>query len=335
MNMSKERGTIMKANLVPVFFLMFMMIFFVVNCKARERAVHMSFSEIQSRQEVSFSEPQFMKASDGIDLAYYVKIPQARPVAALICIHGGGAYSGAGYQYLAKELSEKYDTAVYSMDLRGHGNSGGPRGDTPSVEQVWDDLNLVIAKVKQYHAGIPLYLGGHSSGGGLILNYLGWNKKTVVDGYFFISPQFGYKSGTARTDSKTSFAKTRTWVFVLSGLTGGRLLGHTPAVYFNYPDTILATKPLLLKSITRNMSLSITPTHPREQFGKIDRKFGLFIGAGDELFIPDKVLQYANYAGSSVRKDSVSKIIENENHLSILMTAGDLIGKTITDWRKK
>jgi hypothetical protein len=47
------------------------------------------------------------------------------------------------------------------------------------------------------------------------------------------------------------------------------------------------------------------------------------------------VLQFANYADSSIQKNSVSKIIENENHLSILMMADDLIGKTITDWRNK
>ncbi len=279
--------------------------------------------------------PQFIKSSDGIDLAYYAKFPKSKRVAALIFLHGGGAYSGAGYQHIAKGLSEKYNTAVYLFDLRGHGYSGGPRGDAPSVEQVWNDLTLMIATVRKNNPGIPLYLGGHSSGGGLILNYLTWDKKADVDGYFFISPEFGYKSETARTDSKISFAQVRTWVFVLSAISGGRLWGNTTAVYFNYPETVLKARPLLLKSITRNISVAITPDNPQEQFRKIDKRFGLFIGANDDLFVPEKVIRYAHYAASTIQAKSANSIIENENHLSILLMADDLIGKTITDWHKR
>ena len=321
-------------NFVLILIFISLIAAFLVSCKSENPSAPISFAEIQTKQDVVLDKPQFIKLSDGVDLAYYAKYPQSKPVAALIFLHGGGAYSGAGYQHIAKELSEKYHTAVYLVDLRGHGNSGGPRGDAPSILQVWDDLSLMIAMVQKNHPGIPLYLGGHSSGGGIILNYLTWDKKTDVDGYFFVSPQFGYKSETARTDSKTTFAKVRTWVFVLSAISGGRLFGHTTAVYLNYPKAVLAAKPLMLKSYTRNMALSLTPDHPREQFGKIDKPFVLFIGANDDLFVPEKVIQYAQYAASPIQAKSVSRIIENENHLSILLTVDDLIGKTIMDWHK-
>jgi hypothetical protein len=91
----------------------------------------------------------------------------------------------------------------------------------------------------------------------------------------------------------------------------------------------------MLKSITRNMAVSMTPDHPQEQFGKIDKRFGLFIGANDDLFVPEKVIGYARHAGSAIQTKSVYKIVENENHLSILLLADDLIGKTITDWQNK
>ena len=321
----------------PIFILVFtsLIVAILVSCKSKELSTPISFEAIQTKQDVVLDKSQFIKSSDSIDLAYYPKVPQTKPVAVLIFLHGGGAYSGAGYQHLARGLSDKYNTAVYLLDLRGHGNSGGPRGDSPSVEQVWNDVTLLITTVRKNYPGIPLYFGGHSSGGGLILNYLTWDKKADVDGYFFISPEFGYKSETARTDSKTSFAKARTWVFVLSAISGGRLMGNTTAVYFNYPERALAAKPLLLKSITRNMSVSLTPAHPQEQFGKIDKRFGLFVGAKDDLFAPEKVIRYAGYAASAIQEQSVNKIIENENHLSVLLTADDLIGKTIIDWQKR
>jgi acylglycerol lipase len=324
-----------KINSVVMLIFISLIVASLMSCKSKDPATPISFEAIQIKQKVTLDKPQFIKSSDGIDMAYYTKFPKSKPVAALIFLHGGGAYSGAGYQYLAKGLSEKYNTAVYLLDLRGHGNSGGPRGDAPSVEQVWNDLTLMIATVRKNNPGIPLYLGGHSSGGGLILNYLTWDKKADVDGYFFVSPQFGYKSETARTDSKISFAKARTWVFVLSAISGGRLFAHTTAVYLNYPESVLLADPLMIKSYTRNMALSVTPDHPQEQFGKIDKRFGLFIGANDDLFVPGKVIQYAHYAPSSIQVKSVSRIIENENHLSILLIADDLIGKTIMDWQKK
>jgi acylglycerol lipase len=303
-------------------------------CQSKDLSEPISFDAIRTKHNILSDKPQFIKAADGIDLAYYTKYPPGKPAAALIFIHGGGAYSEAGYQHLAAGLSNKYDTAVYLVDLRGHGYSGGPRGDAPSVLQVWDDLKLLITIVRKKHPGIPVYLGGHSSGCGLILNYLTWDKKTEIDGYFFISPQLGYKSGTARENSHASFAKARIWVFVLSALTGGRLFAHTTAVNFNYPEAVLKAKPLMLTSITRNMALAITPDNPQEQFRKIDKRFGLFIGSNDDLFVPENVIRFADYADSALRIKSVSKILPDENHLSILLTADELIGKTIRDWHR-
>ena len=323
-----------KANLIFLFLLILLIAVFMVRCKSKDQSTPISFEEIQNRPEVILEKPQFLKASDSVDLAYYTKFPQTKPVAALIFFHGGGAYSGAGYQHLAKGLSEKYQTSVYLVDLRGHGNSGGPRGDAPSVEQAWNDLKLFITTVRKNSPGIPVYLGGHSSGGGLILNYSVWNMKEDVDGYFFVSPQFGYKSDTARENAKNSFVSVKKWVFILSAISGGRFLGNTQALYFNYPEKVRETQPLLLKSITRNMSLSMTPDNPQEQFKKIDKHFGLFVGANDDLFVPEKVIKYAPYADSAIQKKSVTKIIEKENHLSILLIADEWIGKTILSWQK-
>jgi acylglycerol lipase len=317
--------------LIP--FIMLLIAVFVFSCKPQDKPSPFSFDEIRSGPSALLDRPEFVKASDGIDLAYYTKIPKSKPAAALIFLHGGGAYSGAGYQNFAEGLSEKYGISVYLIDLRGHGNSGGPRGDSPSVQQVWEDLKLFVNYVREKNPGIPLYLGGHSSGGGLVLNYLTWDKKTRVDGYFFISPQFGYKSGTARKNAKSSFTTVRYWVFILSAISGGRLFGHTTAVYFNYPEKILALQPLMLKSITRNMSVSMTPDAPQKQFSKIDKPFGLFIGEKDELFAPEKIVKYSEYSDKEIQMKSASKIIDNENHLSILLIAHELIGKTMMNWR--
>jgi acylglycerol lipase len=81
------------------------------------------------------------------------------------------------------------------------------------------------------------------------------------------------------------------------------------------------------------MSVSMTPDAPQKQFSKIDKPFGLFIGEEDELFAPEKIVKYSDYSDKEIQMKSVSKIVENENHLSILLMGDELIGKTMMNWR--
>jgi alpha-beta hydrolase superfamily lysophospholipase len=287
-----------------------------------------SFDEIRDSGGISIGLPSYITASDGVKLAYY-SVPADQAAASLIFIHGGGAYSGSGYQYLAKGLSEKYNISVYLLDLRGHGNSEGPRGDAPSANQVLKDLDLFIETIQKQNDGGPLYLGGHSSGGGLILNYLTNFNDTNITGYIFLSPHLGYKSKTERRGIKHPFTKVKTGLFVLNGMSQGKKYGNTPAVFFNYPEKILQETPLLIRSLTVNMALAATPNNPQTQFKNIKKPFGLFIGEYDELFIPEKVVDYGILPEAAVKKASSWQIIKGAKHLSILTTADQFIGDTI------
>jgi alpha-beta hydrolase superfamily lysophospholipase len=287
-----------------------------------------SFDEIRDSSTISIGLPSYITASDGIKLAYH-SVPANQPAALLIFIHGGGAYSGSGYQYLAKGLSEKYNVSVYLPDLRGHGNSEGSRGDAPSANQVLKDLDLFIETVQKQNADLPLYLGGHSSGGGLILNYLTNFNDTNIKGYIFLSPHLGYKSKTERKKIKKPFTKVKTGLFVLNGMSRGEKHGNTPAVFFNYPENIIKETPLLVTSLTVNMALAVTPDNPQLQFKNIGKPFGLFVGENDELFIPEKVLSYGELPGENIKKISVCQIIKNAKHLSILTFADQIIGDFI------
>ena len=52
-----------------------------------------SFDEVTSAEKLDVGKPSFIKATDGISLAYYAT-KAASPVASLVFLHGGGAYSG-------------------------------------------------------------------------------------------------------------------------------------------------------------------------------------------------------------------------------------------------
>jgi len=266
-----------------------------------------SFHEILGAVNAADSppEPTKVKASDGVELAIRSYCP-SEPKAILVFYHGGGAHTGAGYQFLGRGLKAK-NIAVYTPDLRGHGASGGPRGDAVSVEQVFRDINTVLDYARAQHSeDIPLFLGGHSSGGGLVVNYASWSERLPVKGYLFLSPQLGYRSNTAKTSNKPEFAIVAIWAFILNGFFG--VLGHYKAVRFTYPDYVLKDDPGLVSWNTVNMANAVTPEAPHKQIDNIELPFGIWVGQDDELFLAEKVVAFADG-----KPNAVGKVVPDEN----------------------
>jgi len=171
-----------------------------------------SFDEITNAEIISDYQTHYFKNSDSLKIAYYSFSPE-NPTAKIIFIHGGGAYSELGYFNFAKELKEKYNIETILIDLVGHGNSEGRRGDCTSTESVYKDIHQLARIVNTDNK--PIYLGGHSSGGGLVLNYSSWIENSIFKGYIFVSPEFGYKSKTKKK-GRTEFGKIHTGKFILT-----------------------------------------------------------------------------------------------------------------------
>jgi acylglycerol lipase len=291
-----------------------------------------SFQELRKADKTDLAPAQFLKASDGIKLCYRRYAPAA-PKGALLFFHGGGAHSGAGYQHLAYGLQTRYEVAVYTPDLRGHGFSEGPRGDAPSPTQVWEDVTTCLKQIRVDYPKVPLFLGGHSSGAGLALNYAAQANHQPVTGYIFLSPQLGFRSDTDRPGQSAPFAQADINAFTAYFVSGGKTHGHEYAVKFNYPTELLEADPGMVKAITVYMSQALTPSAPRQQFETLDRPFGMWIGSKDELFVPEKVLAFADLA-RSVRADSRSGSIAGATHLSVLLKAHEIIGPFIDSLAK-
>jgi hypothetical protein len=112
-------------------------------------------------------------------------------------------------------------------------------------------------------------------------------------------------------------------------MSGGTAHGHEYAVKFNYPAELLTADPGMVSAITVNMSMALTPFSPHEQFAALNCPFGLWIGSEDELFVPEKVLAFADLA-VSVRSRSQVGMIVGAKHLSVLLRAHETIGPWIT-----
>lgn len=108
------------------------------------------------------------KGADGVEL-FGKEWSVAQPKAVVILVHGMGEHCER-YTPLAQFLNQ-HNIALASYDQRGHGKTAGKRGHTPSVQKLYEDLDIFIDNIKAKYPNIPLFLYGHSMGGNVVLNY--------------------------------------------------------------------------------------------------------------------------------------------------------------------
>jgi acylglycerol lipase len=87
----------------------------------------------------------------------------ADPTRALLIVHGYAEHSGR-YEHVGAWFAQR-GFAVHAYDQRGHGRSGGRRCHVARFDELLDDLERVLARVRDEHPGLPLFLLGHSMGG--------------------------------------------------------------------------------------------------------------------------------------------------------------------------
>ena len=95
------------------------------------------------------------------------------PRALIAIVHGLGEHSGR-YAALAGDLVRARFTVV-ALDLPGHGEARGPRGDIPSWTRVRDQIVPLLFTASRGLPGQPLKLPhvllGHGMGGVMALDY--------------------------------------------------------------------------------------------------------------------------------------------------------------------
>ncbi len=96
-------------------------------------------------------------------------LPEDGVRAVVVIAHGAGEHSGRYAHVAARLVGESY--AVYALDHRGHGNSAGPRALIDRTNNAVADLDSLIVLAASEHAGVPLFLLGHSMGGAIALSY--------------------------------------------------------------------------------------------------------------------------------------------------------------------
>ena len=98
-------------------------------------------------------------------------VPESEsPRAAVLLVHGYGEHSGR-YDHLGRWLGAR-NLAVHAYDHRGHGRSGGRTCHVDAFDDYLDDVGRMLDHVRREHAGLPLFLVGHSMGGLIVSAFL-------------------------------------------------------------------------------------------------------------------------------------------------------------------
>jgi alpha-beta hydrolase superfamily lysophospholipase len=251
-----------------------------------------------------------LTATDGTRLAYFAVVPP-EPVATLVFYHGSGANAGAGYLDFGRQVAERYHVATYLFDMRGHGKSGGRRGDAPIRQQVFADTQTAVDFVKHTPPQLPEYVGGHSAGAGLVLNSENRIDHEVA-GYVYLAPDFGLHSDTELQSNASNFATISHRALIADVVTNGLLDAHTYAVSFAYTQEQI-DRARMVSRYTTTMAIAQNADHSATILAGTHKPVGVWIGSDDEVFNGARVLAWARNA-----PQATTGTVAGADHLGVI-----------------
>ncbi len=134
------------------------------------------------------SERGTFKTPDGIDIHWASDVPEGAK-AAVMLLHGYAEHLGR-YDGFVESLNAR-GFAVWRLDYRGHGRSGGRRGHVYHFDDFFAELGLVRDRMFAATERLPRFLVGHSHGGLLSTHFISRSPEGFR-GVALSSPFFGF-----------------------------------------------------------------------------------------------------------------------------------------------
>ncbi|HRH81437.1 MAG TPA: lysophospholipase [Thiobacillaceae bacterium] len=123
--------------------------------------------------------------ADGTRLPLTVWLPEGRPRAVVLALHGFNDYRAA-FAETGRYLAD-LGYAVYAYDQRGFGETE-QRGLWPGAEVLADDAWALAGLLRVLHADVPLHGFGESMGGTVLLRALARHGTDWLDGVVLVAP---------------------------------------------------------------------------------------------------------------------------------------------------
>ncbi len=135
--------------------------------------------------------------SNGQVLKGIIKSPGEKLRALIIMVHGHVEHIQR-YDHWA-ELFNGNNIGFTGVDLPGHGRSDGKRGHVRDGELLMEMIDVMMDESNKTFPGMPVFLYGHSFGGGIVLNYL-LKRNPEIKGAIVTSPtlRLAFESGKAK-----------------------------------------------------------------------------------------------------------------------------------------
>jgi pimeloyl-ACP methyl ester carboxylesterase len=258
---------------------------------------------------------QSFKARDGATLSYRHYGTGNTDAPLLIFLHGSGWHGGA-YDGLARSIAEKAGMEVALPDLRGHGPNPLTRGDVAYIGQLEDDITDLAAALRK--PGQKLVLGGHSSGGGLVIRYAGGEQGSTLDGAVLLAPFLKYNAPTTRPNSGGWARPLTRRIIGLSMLNavGIRALNGLTAIQFNFPAEVLngAEGGTATASYSYRLNTSYAPRNDYLADIAALPPFLLIAGTEDESFVASGY----EPAMKPVNPNGQYRLLDGQSHLGAI-----------------
>lgn len=104
-----------------------------------------------------------------IKLAYYSEYINDSNIG-VVLLHGLAEHKGRYHDFINQLL--KNNISVFALDLRGHGESTGKRGDVKDFNDYLNDLHSFVCYIKDKYPNLKLAIFGHSLSGLIACAYV-------------------------------------------------------------------------------------------------------------------------------------------------------------------
>jgi alpha-beta hydrolase superfamily lysophospholipase len=105
---------------------------------------------------------------------------------AAVVIHHGLKSHSQHYEQLARHLVG-LGFAVFALDMRGHGRSGGQRATLDDFDELVADLDALVEHARKSVGGRPVFVAGHSVGGAVVTLYA-VERQPAISGLILLAP---------------------------------------------------------------------------------------------------------------------------------------------------
>ncbi|GGK03721.1 alpha/beta hydrolase [Lentibacillus kapialis] len=278
---------------------------------------NLKFTDLKTASSENLPEEKTFEAKDGQQLTYRYYSSRSRQDGSdqktiLVLIHGSGYHSTYLWS-LASNLADKQIADVYTPDMRGHGEHVDRRGDVDYVGQLENDLEDFLRIIKQKHPQSRIILGGHSSGGGLVIRYAGGQNKNLADGYLLLAPYVHRKAPTNAVDSGWANPDVPR-IVGLQMLNNVHItfLNHLPVISFNMPGNMRDSTETLKYSY--RMQYSMVPHDDyKHDLKQIHPPALLVVGSEDHSFDSKAYKSlFGKYSGADV------SVVDGLSHFGIV-----------------